>query len=107
LKSGGADKTEVGDSSPCSPLCAMPCYCSLWTRLTLPIFHVQTPMTRTQQVMGALVNASSNLIILVHCDMVFDCKGHKGWMRIADLRGDDSPDGWVILQIIFIAQVDI
>ena len=37
-------------------------------------------------------------LYFVHCDMVLDCKGQKGWMRIADLnttRGDDCPDGWV------------
>ena len=37
-------------------------------------------------------------LYFVYCDMELDCKGHKGWMRIADLnttKGDDCPDGWV------------
>ena len=40
----------------------------------------------------------SDRLHFVHCDMELDCKGHKGWMRIADLnttRGDDCPNGWV------------
>ena len=37
-------------------------------------------------------------LYFVHCDMELDCKGHKGWMRIADLnttRGDSCPEGWI------------
>ena len=37
-------------------------------------------------------------LYFVYCDMELDCKGHKGWMRIADLnttRGDSCPEGWI------------
>ena len=31
----------------------------------------------------------------VFCDMELECGGHKGgWMRIADVRGDDCPSEW-------------
>ena len=71
--------------------------CRLWTKGQHSGFFLcrhlqQNPASRGNS--GEYIIKTDRLYFF-HCDMELDCKGHKGWMKIADLnttRGDSCPE---------------